>query len=1544
MTLFVKKARFWLMALIFFASVSTIVLPESTVAKAADNGLAQRPLMGWSSYSLQVFNPNGGDWVTADRVKAQSDAMHATLQSHGYEYINIDAGWSGSLDAYGRPVPKASLYPQGIKDVVNYVHHNGQKIGLYIIPGISPQVYNDNLPIYGSTCHAQDIVVLPLTTADYWGLDYKIDFSKPCAQSYINSIADLFGSWDIDFIKLDSVTPGSDHNDTSIDARDDVAAWASALAPHHIWLELSWALDHDYVNTWKKYGNGWRVEHDVECYCGTGTAMTTWSNIARLFPAAAVWWRDAGPGGWNDFDSLNVGNGATDGLTLDERQTAMTLWAMSSAQLYIGDDMANLDAFGLSLLTNDEVIAVNQAGHPAHPVSMETNQQVWYANNGDGSYTVGLINLDDSSATVTVNWSDIGLSGPAALRDLYSHTDLGTYNSSYSSVNLPAHGSRLLKIVSKGGTAAVNDDDTGVLYTGNWQRNSNGSLGGVSQTLTIGVNDSSATNSTISPSSASFDKLTSAQADVTTTLTMNGNTWSGIANGGTALVSGTDYTVTGNVVTIKKAYLAAQPVGTTILTFSFSSGAAQTLTVTVSDSGQGRPVDINDNESDITYSGSSWNYQNGRAGLGDYQADVHYTTNNNDFVQYSFTGTGIDFVTGKDSSGGDIDIYVDNVLKGTVSGHKDSNTYSPQQIAYSISGLTNTPHTFKAVKKSGTFMIVDKLTIYVLDMIDPLTASFDKKLTAQADVTTTIKQSGNTLSSIVNGATTLTTGTDYTVSGNVVTIKKEYLASQVLGTTNLTLSFSGGATQNFAITVSDSTPSQTVDINDDNSGITYSGSWNYGTGRAGLGDYQGDVHYTLNNGDYMQYAFTGTGIELITGEDSSGGDIDIYVDDVFQTTVSAAVYSGSYLPQQVVYSMTGLNSGSHTFKAVKKSGTFMIVDKLTVHVDQLITPNMASFDKKSSAQVDVTTTMSTGANTLSRIANGATTLTLGADYTVSGSVVTIKKAYLAAQPVGTTNLTFTFSGGSTQTLTVTVNDTTSSSSNSTISPAVGSFDKGESGQVEITTTVTLNGNTLGSITNGASALMAGIDYSVIGNQVTIKKAYLDSQPAGAINLTFNFSAGATQTLAITMIDSSQGGSYAINDDDGGIAYMGTWRFSGGRTGFGDFHNDVHFAETNNDYFEYAFTGTGITYITEKSNGQGDMDVYVDNVFQQTVSAYSVTFTGKQTLYSISGLSSGAHKLKVVKKSGSYLILDKLKVSVGNLFTPGTASFDKAVTGQADVTLTISQSGSVLSSITNGGTALVAGTDYTVSGNSVTIKKSYLATQPVGTSNLAFAFSGDYQSDVHYTATNNDSFQYTFKGTGIDVITDKSSVQGDMDIYVDKVFKKTVSAYNATKLTQQTVYSISGLSNTTHTIKVVKKSGTQMVLDKLNFTIPTSIQVNDTNSGITYYGTWTHSSGRGVGDYQDDVHMNSTNGLNPPYFQYTFTGTGIEVITEKNSNQGNISIYVDNKFKGTVNTYNSMQQAQQTVYSISGLNNGSHTLKVVKNTGTYFVLDFLRITP
>lgn len=794
-----KKILGFTLSIALILSTVGFIAPSHSMAQtiALNHSMAQTPYMGWSSYSQMVYDGPGSKWITAEKIKQQSDAMHAKLQSHGYEYINIDAGWSDSLDGYGRPVSSKTLYPMGFQDVIDYVHKNRQKIGIYMIPGLSIDAYNKNYPIYGTEYHMQDIAYKDANNKpvimDAWNqYTYKIDFTKPGAQSYVDSIVNMFGGWGINFVKFDSVTPGSTINNTSRDARDDVKAWSQALTRNNIWFELSWSLDHNYVDTWKKYANGWRVDSDIEAYDST-KGMVEWPTIARLFPDAAVWWRDAGPGGWNDFDSLDVGNGSMNGLTRDERQTAATLWAVSSAQFSIGDDMSKLDNYGLQLLTNDEVIAVDQGGRPAHPVSMDKPQQVWYSNNGDGTYNVALFNLGTKSATITVNWSDIGLNGPASVRDLWSHKELGTFEKDYTPIELEPHASRLFKVTAKRGTSVVNDDDTGITYTGSWSRNGGNEVLTRKQDLEIAITR--------------------------------------------------DVPVTPNTSTSDVRY-----------------------------------TDINNDDSTITYNGS-WSRSTGR-GLGDYKDDVQYTQRNGDSFEYTFKGTGISVITEKDNSQGLMEIFVDSVSKGTVD--TNNNNRLAMQTVYSISGLSNGLHTIKTVKISGDYMLLDELRVEIPNLISPITASFNENPNAQADIAVSLLGGADNFNSIFNGGIALVKGTDYSVAGSVVTIKKEYLATQPTGTLKLTFAFNG--------------------------------------------DYQNDVHYTKNDGDSFQYSYEGTGIKLLGSKGPEQGDEDIYVDGVLKKTVST--HSDVRQVQQNLYEVSDLSKGKHIIKVVKKSGSVMLLDQM----------------------------------------------------------------------------------------------------------------------------------------------------------------------------------------------------------------------------------------------------------------------------------------------------------------------------------------------------------------------------------------------------------------------------------------------------------------------------------------------------------------------------------------------------------------------------------------------------------------------------------------
>jgi hypothetical protein len=421
-----------------------IVFCWAIPAVAETNGVPLTPAMGWSSWSFIRYYP------TEAALKAQAKAMHDSgLQNHGFEYMNLDDFYylnpAQTVDQYGRWVVKANTFPDGMAALASYVHSLGLKFGIYVTPGIPVAAYNENTPIEGTTYHAQDIVTnTGIYEANYnygSGCMLYIDYAKPGAQAFINSWANLFASWGVDYVKIDGV------GDWDI---PDIEAWSQALnqTGRPIHLELSNSLDVNNGSTWEQYANGWRIDGDVECYCNSGSSsypLTDWNNVSARFNDAPHWTQFASPGGWNDLDSLEIGNGANDGITSTERQSAMTLWSMCCAPIILGVDLTSLDTNDLAMLFNDRVLQIDQAGSVGAPLTYSTTNQVWRAFEADGTYAIAFFNLGTTSANVSVTWAQIGFTNGAEVQDLWAGSDLGFYTNGFS-VTLPSHGSALYRV------------------------------------------------------------------------------------------------------------------------------------------------------------------------------------------------------------------------------------------------------------------------------------------------------------------------------------------------------------------------------------------------------------------------------------------------------------------------------------------------------------------------------------------------------------------------------------------------------------------------------------------------------------------------------------------------------------------------------------------------------------------------------------------------------------------------------------------------------------------------------------------------------------------------------------------------------------------------------------------------------------------------------------------------------------------------------------------------------------------------------------------
>jgi hypothetical protein len=460
------------------ATAGFLMAPPQQEAAASDNGLSVRPAMGWSSWSFVRR------WPTEAKMKAQADALVSSgLKDHGYVYINLDDFYQKCdsngfvVDQYGRWAVDEAKFPSGIKALADYIHSKGLKFGFYVTPGIAKNAVTRNTPIEGTSYRAKDIADTSRQEKNYNCKNmYYIDYSKPGSQEFVNSWARQFASWGVDYLKIDGV--GS-HD------IPDVRAWDKALRASG--RPINYALSNNLAiadaPTWRQLANSWRTQGDVECYCGpgpngSGFPLTTWDKVTSRFTSAANWQQYAGPGGWNDLDSLEIGNGDQVGLTADQRRSHMTLWAMAASPLLLGTDLTALTATDKAMLTNDRLIAVNQDGVAAKRIVNSSPKQVWSKREASGDYIVALFNTGTSgNQTVSVNWSQVGFSGAAAVTDLWSGQSGGTVNGSYS-VTLRPGETRLIRATPQSGTTVRHEAENASYIAGSTVDTDHGGFSG----------------------------------------------------------------------------------------------------------------------------------------------------------------------------------------------------------------------------------------------------------------------------------------------------------------------------------------------------------------------------------------------------------------------------------------------------------------------------------------------------------------------------------------------------------------------------------------------------------------------------------------------------------------------------------------------------------------------------------------------------------------------------------------------------------------------------------------------------------------------------------------------------------------------------------------------------------------------------------------------------------------------------------------------------------------------------------------------------------
>ncbi|WP_446742722.1 glycoside hydrolase family 27 protein [Silvibacterium acidisoli] len=435
-------------------SLSALLLLAGSIVSAHAQ-LAPTPPMGWNSWDAY------GLTINEQEFKANVAWFHQHLQPFGWRYVVVDEGWylahpenagkkgadqGFTVSANGLYQPATDRFPEGFKPLVDSVHAMGLKFGIHIVRGIPKGAVEKNLPIAGSSLHASDAADrndLCRWNADNYGVK-----DNAAGQAYYDSMARLYASWGVDFLKVDCISQPYDTHEIHMMS----AALRKTGRP--IVLSLSpGPTPLDQAEDVRKYAQLWRISDDVwDVWSKTGSA-TFPQSIRNQFALLSHWSPQAGPGHWPDADMLPFGYlGPRPGwgdpresrLTMEERKTQFTLWSIARSPLILGANLTKLNPAMTKMLTNPEVIAVNQHSSANHPVVEETDTVIWVAREG-GDQILAVFNLSDAPASIAYPWSKAGLTGRTyRVRDLWERKETGT--SASLKINLPAHGAALLRL------------------------------------------------------------------------------------------------------------------------------------------------------------------------------------------------------------------------------------------------------------------------------------------------------------------------------------------------------------------------------------------------------------------------------------------------------------------------------------------------------------------------------------------------------------------------------------------------------------------------------------------------------------------------------------------------------------------------------------------------------------------------------------------------------------------------------------------------------------------------------------------------------------------------------------------------------------------------------------------------------------------------------------------------------------------------------------------------------------------------------------------
>jgi alpha-galactosidase len=388
--------------------LAVLGVPLTIVAPlfALDNGLAKTPPMGWNSW-----NKFGCD-VSEQLIRGMADALVSTgLKDAGYQYLVIDDCWQVSRDTDGNIVPDPQHFQSGIKALADYVHSKGLKFGIYSDAGTG-------------TCQ-----------------------NRPGSRGYEFQDARQYAAWGVDYLKYDWCNHSTQNSEASYSLMRDALKKSGRPI---VFSLCEWGSTKPWL--WgKDVGNLWRATGDIADKWSSGKKEDG-LGVVQILDQVNGLESYAGPGHWNDPDMLEVGNG---GLNENEARAHFSLWCILAAPLMAGNDLRKMSPATHDILTNKELIAVNQdlLGRQGRRVQHEGELEVWAKQLADGGRAVALLNRSDARANISASWTALGY--PAALgasvRDLWAAKDLGVSTESYSA-EVPSHGVVVVRVMPVSGS------------------------------------------------------------------------------------------------------------------------------------------------------------------------------------------------------------------------------------------------------------------------------------------------------------------------------------------------------------------------------------------------------------------------------------------------------------------------------------------------------------------------------------------------------------------------------------------------------------------------------------------------------------------------------------------------------------------------------------------------------------------------------------------------------------------------------------------------------------------------------------------------------------------------------------------------------------------------------------------------------------------------------------------------------------------------------------------------------------------------------------